>query len=43
MPCICGADLVVVARLRAAAVPRLSCGLSVGLIRDQLNGIDGHV
>src|SRR5689334_12911594 len=26
MPCICGSDLVVVARLRAAAVPRLSWG-----------------
>lgn len=26
MPCICGSDLVVVARFRAAAVPRLSCG-----------------
>src|SRR5437879_5429938 len=28
MPCICGTDLVVVARLRAAAVPRESWGLS---------------
>jgi hypothetical protein len=26
MPCIWGADLVVVARLRAAAVSRLVCG-----------------
>src|SRR5690348_3377166 len=40
MPCICGTDLVVVARLRAARVLRASCG---SVMCRYLRGIAGWV